>query len=71
MLFYSVCRNLFKSRCRIKALLFTLVRAFEFELAIPPDDIVRRTAIVGRPVVASNPSAGPQLPLLIRPANLD
>ncbi|KAH9169235.1 cytochrome P450 [Lactarius sanguifluus] len=55
----------------IKALLFTLVRAFEFELALPAEDIVCRTSIVGRPVVASNPAAGPQLPLLIRPANLD
>ncbi|KAI9452898.1 cytochrome P450 [Lactarius psammicola] len=55
----------------IKALLFTLVRAFEFELALPAEDIVRKTSIVGRPVVASNPGAGPQLPLLIRPANLD
>ncbi|KAH8977228.1 cytochrome P450 [Lactarius akahatsu] len=55
----------------IKALLFTLVRGFEFELALPAEDIVRRTSIVGRPVVASNPAAGPQLPLLIRPANLD
>ncbi|KAH9005441.1 cytochrome P450 [Lactarius hatsudake] len=55
----------------IKALLFTLVRAFEFELALPAEDIVRRTSVVGRPVVASNPAAGPQLPLLIRPANLD
>jgi hypothetical protein len=51
--------------------LFTLVRAFEFELALPAEDIVRRTSIVGRPVIASNPSAGSQLPLLIRPANLD
>ncbi|KAH8985283.1 cytochrome P450 [Lactarius akahatsu] len=55
----------------IKAILFTLVRAFEFELALPAEDIVRRTSIVGRPVVASNLAAGPQLPLLIRPANLD
>ncbi|KAH9030860.1 cytochrome P450 [Lactarius deliciosus] len=55
----------------IKAILFTLVRAFEFELALPAEDIVRKTSIVGRPVVASNPAAGPQLPLLIRPANLD
>ncbi|KAH9169230.1 cytochrome P450 [Lactarius sanguifluus] len=55
----------------IKAILFTLVLAFEFELALPAEDIVRRTSIVGRPVVASNPAAGPQLPLLIRPANLD
>src|SRR6267154_3745571 len=51
---------------RIKALLFTLVRTFEFELALEPDDIIRKTGIVGRPLIASNPSAGPQLPLLIR-----
>ena len=57
--------------CRIKALLFTLVRAFEFELAMSAEDIVRKTGIVGRPVIASNPTAGPQLPLLIRLANTD
>jgi hypothetical protein len=56
---------------RIKALLFTLVRTFEFELALEPEDIVRKTGIVGRPIIASNPSAGPQLPLLIRLANTD
>ncbi|KAI0250884.1 cytochrome P450 [Lactifluus subvellereus] len=55
----------------IKALLFTLVRAFEFELALSAEDIVRRSGIVGRPVIASNPAAGPQLPLLIRPASMD
>jgi hypothetical protein len=57
--------------CRIKALLFTFLRTFEFELAIEPADIIRKTGIVGRPVIASNPSAGPQLPLLIRLVNTD
>jgi len=56
---------------RIKALLFTLVRGFEFELALPAEDIVRVSMIVGRPTIASNPAAGPQLPLLVRPANMD
>ncbi|KAI0260279.1 cytochrome P450 [Gloeopeniophorella convolvens] len=55
----------------MKAILFTLVRAFEFSLALPPDDIVRKTMIVGRPVVSSNPAAGPQLPILVRPVNVD
>ncbi|KAI0302842.1 cytochrome P450 [Multifurca ochricompacta] len=55
----------------IKALLFTLVRGFEFELAMPAEEIMRKTSIVSRPVIGSNPAAGPQLPLLIRPANLD
>ena len=48
-----------------------IVRGFEFELALPAEDIVRHTTIVGRPVIASNPAAGPQLPLLIRLANTD
>jgi len=55
----------------IKALLFTLVRAFEFELALLPEDIARRSGIVARPVLASNPAAGSQMPLLIRLANRD
>jgi len=55
----------------IKALLFTLVRGFEFELALSAEDVVRMTTIVGRPGIASNPAAGPQLPLLIRQANMD
>ncbi|KAH9973187.1 cytochrome P450 [Lactifluus volemus] len=55
----------------IKALLFTLVRAFEFELALPADDIVRKPGGIGHPMVASNPAAGRQLPLLIKPANMD
>jgi hypothetical protein len=57
--------------CRIKALLFTLLRGFEFELALPAEDIVRMPTIVGHPGIASNPAAGPQLPLLIRVANMD
>ncbi|KAH9954761.1 cytochrome P450 [Russula dissimulans] len=55
----------------IKALLFTLARRFEFESALPADEIIRHTAMVDRPVIASNPGAGPQLPLLIRLANTD
>ncbi|KAJ7778749.1 cytochrome P450 [Mycena maculata] len=50
-----------------KALLFTLVRAFEFELAVPVSDIGRRTSVVTRPVVRSEPKSGHQLPLIIKP----
>jgi hypothetical protein len=57
--------------CRMKALLFTLLRGFEFELALPAEDIVRTSTVVGRPGIASNPAAGAQLPLLIRLANMD
>jgi hypothetical protein len=48
-----------------------LVWAFEFQLALPADDIVRKSGGIGHPVVALNPAAGRQLPLLIRPANMD
>ncbi|KAJ6529281.1 cytochrome P450 [Mycena capillaripes] len=50
-----------------KALLFTLVRAFEFELAVPAADIGTTLSIVQHPVVLSEPSAGQQLPLLVKP----
>ncbi|KAJ7144946.1 cytochrome P450 [Mycena crocata] len=54
------------SLVEMKALLFTLVRAFEFELAVPVADVGKKTAIVQRPIVRSESSAGNQLPLLIR-----
>ncbi|KAJ7137572.1 cytochrome P450 [Mycena crocata] len=51
-----------------KALLFTLVRGFEFELAVPVADIGKEgNAIVVRPIVLSDMAAGNQLPLLIKP----
>ncbi|KAI0267369.1 cytochrome P450 [Gloeopeniophorella convolvens] len=58
------------SLAEMKSMLFAIVRSFEFELAIQPDEIMRRDWIVGRPHVASNLTAGPQLPLLIYPARL-
>ena len=54
---------------RMKVLLFTIVREFEFELPIAPMDIFRKTMIVGRPALTTDPAAGSQLPLLIRPVN--
>jgi hypothetical protein len=50
----------------MKALLFTLVRAFEFELAVPASDLGRKTSVVQRPLVKSEPEAGNQLPLLVK-----
>ncbi|KAA1474006.1 cytochrome P450 [Dentipellis sp. KUC8613] len=50
-----------------KAILFTLIRAFEFDMAVPDEKVVRRTMVVGRPHFADDMDAGPQLPLLIRP----
>ena len=55
----------------MKALLFTLIRAFEFELAVPAEDISKRSAIVQRPIVLSDPdSKKNQLPLLVRPVSV-
>ena len=53
---------------RMKALLFTLVRAFEFELAVPVDDLKVRASVVQRPALISQPEATAQLPIVIRPA---
>jgi hypothetical protein len=52
---------------RMKALIFTLVRALEFELAVPAKDIVKKSAIVQRPVLLTDPDGGNQMPLLIKP----
>lgn len=51
----------------MKALLFTLVRAFEFELAVPAQDIIKKSFIVQRPLLKSNPKAGNQMPLRVKP----
>lgn len=51
----------------MKALLFTLVRAFEFELAVPSKDIVKKSTVVQRPVLVTDPDGGNQMPLLIKP----
>ncbi|KAG8845041.1 hypothetical protein FRB91_002109 [Serendipita sp. 411] len=50
----------------MKALLFALVRSFEFKLAVDADDVVGKVGIVTRPALRSRPQEGHQLPLLIR-----
>ncbi|KAJ7737654.1 cytochrome P450 [Mycena olivaceomarginata] len=56
------------SLVELKALMFTLVRALEFELAVPAADIGRLAmTIVQQPVVRSDLAAGTQMPILIRP----
>lgn len=55
---------------RIKALVFTLLRAFEFELAIPADDIAESATVLSRPIRQSDPDNGPQLPMLMRPCGV-
>jgi len=55
------------SLVEMKALLFTLVRAFEFELAVPANDITKKSFIVQRPLLRSNPGAGNHMPLILKP----
>ncbi|EPT01414.1 hypothetical protein FOMPIDRAFT_1048852 [Fomitopsis schrenkii] len=51
----------------IKALLFTLMRTFEFELAVPMDDVQRQTTtLLQRPVLRSAADKGSQLPMLVK-----
>ncbi|KAJ7184735.1 cytochrome P450 [Mycena filopes] len=52
----------------MKSLLFTLVRAFEFKVAVGEEDIGRTTAPVGSPFVRSEKGRGAQMPLLVRPS---
>ncbi|KAF7339184.1 hypothetical protein MVEN_01995700 [Mycena venus] len=55
------------SLVEIKSLLFTLVRAFEFEAAVPEDTIGFSPTPVRRPNVITELDGGNQLPLLVRP----
>ena len=54
---------------RMKAIIFTVVRAFELDLAVPAKDVIKNTSIVQRPVLATDPNRVSQLPLLIKPYN--
>ncbi|KAJ7478985.1 cytochrome P450 [Mycena latifolia] len=52
----------------MKALLFTLIRDFEFELAVPISDVGKKmTSVTQGPILLSNMEAGLQMPLLVRP----
>ncbi|KAF9231434.1 hypothetical protein BU15DRAFT_56119 [Melanogaster broomeanus] len=50
----------------MKALLFILVRAFEFELAVPASEIGRLSLLL-RPFLRGDPTNKAQLPLLVKP----
>ena len=50
----------------MKVLLFTLIRAFEFEPAVKQEDIGKVTTIVQRPIVLSEKDSGSQMPLLVK-----
>jgi hypothetical protein len=52
---------------RMKALLFTLIRAFEFEPAVPKGGIGRTSTPLQRPIVLAEKEKGSQLPLIVKP----
>lgn len=52
----------------MKVLLFILIRAFDFDLAVPSKDILKiSSGIVSKPVLATDPDHLNQMPLLIKP----
>ena len=50
----------------MKALLFMLVRAFEFELALPKEEITKLPGIVDRPFLKKDKKKGAMLPLKLK-----
>lgn len=50
----------------MKSLLYTLIRTFEFELAVPPEAIGTGTVAVQRPLLVAEPGKGAQLPMRVR-----
>ncbi|KAI0636104.1 cytochrome P450 [Trametes polyzona] len=51
----------------MKVIVYTLLRTLDFELAVPEEDIGRSATVITRPMRKSDPDAGPQLPVIIRP----
>ncbi|PVG01512.1 cytochrome P450 [Serendipita vermifera] len=51
----------------MKAILLQVMRAFEFELAVPKSEIGKTHMLVSRPMVKSEPEKGNQLPMIVRP----
>ena len=52
---------------RMKVLLFTLIRAFEFDLAISAKDLGTTSIGVQLPVLLMDPNRSNQMPFLVRP----
>ncbi|KAJ6517590.1 cytochrome P450 [Mycena vulgaris] len=57
------------SLVELKALLFTLIRAFEFEPAVPKGGIVRSTSFLTQPMVLGDKETGSALPLIVKAYN--
>ena len=54
---------------RTKALIFTLIRAFEIDLAVSPKDLGSRPTNIRRPILLTDPNNSNQMPLLVRPVS--
>jgi hypothetical protein len=54
---------------RTKALLFTLIRAFEFDLAVSAKDLGMKSLGFQRPVLLTDPDNSNQMPLIVRPVS--
>lgn len=54
------------SKSKMKALLFTLIWAFQFFMAVPEDEMIVGSGTIQRPKVRSEQGKGPQLPLIVR-----
>lgn len=52
---------------RLKALIFTVVRAFTFEFAADPADVTTIGMFTQRPALQSEVKKGAQLPFFVRP----
>ncbi|KAJ7087969.1 cytochrome P450 [Mycena belliarum] len=59
------------SLVEMKALLFTLVRAFEFEPGVPKGGIVPSPSLLQLPMVLAEPGKAFQLPLILKPVNAE
>ncbi|KLO13380.1 cytochrome P450 [Schizopora paradoxa] len=51
----------------MKAILFTLIRTFEFRLAIPAEEFTKRQMVVTRPYLKNEKNGRAQMPLLVTP----
>ncbi|KAJ3557679.1 hypothetical protein NM688_g1343 [Phlebia brevispora] len=50
----------------MKALLFTLLRAFEFDMAVPASSFIKRTSLTQRPMILGEEEKGNQMPLMVK-----
>ncbi|PVG01509.1 cytochrome P450 [Serendipita vermifera] len=50
----------------MKAILFSLLRTFEFDLAVPEDDVIRLSSVTARPGLKSEKEKGYQIPLIVK-----